>query len=56
MWLGYEVMRVSARSPEEAKINQDEAAAYQKLTQLIDLSAEASQSIKTSVAVESGCV
>ena len=56
MWLGYEVMRASARSPEEAKINQDEFVAYQKLVQLLDLSAEVSQSIETSVAVEAGCI
>ncbi|MDJ0708160.1 MAG: TerB family tellurite resistance protein [Leptolyngbyaceae cyanobacterium MO_188.B28] len=56
MWLGYEVMRTSARSPAEANINQDEFKAYQKLLQLLDLSAEDSQSIETTVAVEVGCV
>lgn len=56
MWLGYEVMRVSSRSPEEAKINQDEVVAYQKLVGLLDLSAEVSQSIEESVAVEAGCI
>lgn len=55
MWLGYEVMRASARSPEEAKINHDEFAAYQQLVQLLNLSAEVSQSIETRVAVEAGC-
>ena len=56
MWLGYEVMRVSSRSPEEAKINQDEVVAYQKLVGLLDLSAEVSQSIEESVADEAGCI
>ena len=55
MWLGYEVMRASARSPEEAKINQDEIVAYQKLVKLLDLSDDESRSIETSVAVEAGC-
>ena len=54
MWLGYEVMRASSRSPEEAKINQDEVVAYQKLVKLLDLSDDESQSIETSVAVEAG--
>ncbi|MDF0554691.1 TerB family tellurite resistance protein [Kamptonema sp. UHCC 0994] len=35
--LGYEVISSSARTPDEPKINADEAAAYQKLVQLLNL-------------------
>ena len=35
--LGYEVIASSSRTPEEPKINADEAAAYQKLVQLLNL-------------------
>ena len=35
--LGYEVIASSARTPDEPKINADEAAAYQKLVQLLNL-------------------
>lgn len=35
--LGYEVIASSSRTPEEPKINAEEAAAYQKLVQLLDL-------------------
>jgi len=35
--LGYEVISSSSRTPEEPKINTDEAAAYQKLVQLLNL-------------------
>ncbi|WP_416670206.1 tellurite resistance TerB family protein [Egbenema bharatensis] len=35
--LGYEVICSSSRTPEEAKINTEEAAAYQKLVDLLDL-------------------
>lgn len=38
--LGYEVIQSSSRTPEEAKINVEEAAAYQKLTSLLDLPPE----------------
>ena len=55
MWLGFEVMQVSSRSPGEAKINEDEVIAYQKLVKLLDLPDDESQSIETSVAVEAGC-
>ncbi len=36
--LGYEVISSSSRTPDEPKINADEAAAYQKLVQLLNLS------------------
>lgn len=35
--LGYEVIRSSARTPEEDRINEEEAAAYQKLVSLLNL-------------------
>jgi hypothetical protein len=35
--LGYEVIASSARTPDEPNINADEAVAYQKLVQLLDL-------------------
>ena len=35
--LGYEVIASSARTPDEPKINADEAAAYQKLVRLLNL-------------------
>jgi hypothetical protein len=38
--LGYEVIASSSRTPEEPKINAEEAAAYQKLLQLLELSEE----------------
>lgn len=38
--LGYEVISASARAPDEAKINQDESQAYQKLLDLLDLPEE----------------
>jgi hypothetical protein len=38
--LGYEVICSSARTPEEAKINAEEAEAYQKLVDLLDLPPE----------------
>jgi len=37
LWLGYEVIQSSARTPDEPKINMEEAAAYQRLVQLLDL-------------------
>lgn len=39
--LAYEVISASARSPEESTINPEEAAAYQQLAALLDLSPEA---------------
>lgn len=44
--LGYEVIQASARTPTEAKINADEAAAYQKLVQLLGLPAETVQRLE----------
>lgn len=38
--LGYEVICSSARTPEEEKINAEEAEAYQKLVNLLDLPPE----------------
>ena len=35
--LGYEVIASSSRTPDEPKINAEEAAAYQKLVQLLNL-------------------
>lgn len=43
--LGYEVICSSARSPEEDNINPDEAAAYQKLVDLLKLPSEAVERI-----------
>lgn len=40
LFLGYEVISASARTPDEPKINADEAAAYQKLVRLLDLPAD----------------
>lgn len=44
--LGYEVIRASARSPEEENINEEEAVAYQKLVSLLDLPAETVQQVQ----------
>jgi hypothetical protein len=38
--LGYEVICSSSRTPEESKINAEEAEAYQKLVKLLDLPPE----------------
>jgi hypothetical protein len=45
--LGYEVIRSSSRTPTEEKINDEEAAAYNKLVQLLDLPAETVQRIES---------
>lgn len=47
--LGYEVIRSSARSPEEENINEEEAVAYQKLVSLLDLPPETVQQIQAEV-------
>lgn len=47
--LGYEVIRSSARTPEEEEINEDEAVAYQKLVGLLDLPSETVQRVQTEV-------
>lgn len=44
--LGYEVICSSARTPDEAKINEEESAAYQKLVGLLGLPAETVQQIE----------
>ncbi|NJO39233.1 MAG: TerB family tellurite resistance protein [Cyanobacteria bacterium CRU_2_1] len=43
--LGYEVIGSSARTPEEGNINAEEAAAYQKLVDLLGLSSETVQRV-----------
>jgi hypothetical protein len=50
--LGYEVIQSSSRIPEEPKINLEEAAAYQKLVQLLDLTPAQVQKIEAEVAEE----
>ncbi len=47
--LGYEVIACSSRTPEEPKINPEEAAAYQKLVQLLDLPSEVVADIEAEV-------
>ena len=47
--LGYEVIVCSSRTPEEAKINAHEAAAYQKLVELMGLPPETVQQIESEV-------
>lgn len=47
--LGYEVIRSSARTPEESSINDDEAVAYQKLVGLLGLPDDKVQQIQTEV-------
>jgi hypothetical protein len=47
--IGYEVIGCSSRTPEEAKINTHEAAAYQKLLGLLNLPSETVQRIETEV-------
>lgn len=44
---GYEVIVCSSRTPEESKINTEEAAAYQKLVQLLGLPPETVQRIES---------
>jgi hypothetical protein len=48
--LGYEVICSSARSPQEEKINDEEAIAYQNLVQLLDLPSEVVQQIEAEIA------
>ncbi|WNZ26813.1 TerB family tellurite resistance protein [Leptolyngbya sp. NK1-12] len=49
LWLGYEVICSSARSPEEENINEEEEAAYRKLVELLDLPAETVERIQAEV-------
>ncbi|NJK73639.1 MAG: TerB family tellurite resistance protein [Oscillatoriales cyanobacterium RU_3_3] len=44
--LGYEVIASSSRTPDEPKINTEEAAAYQKLVRLLDLPEDAVKRIE----------
>ncbi|MEG4320035.1 MULTISPECIES: TerB family tellurite resistance protein [unclassified Microcoleus] len=44
--LGYEVIASSSRTPDEPNINADEAAAYQKLVQLLNLPEDAVKRIE----------
>jgi hypothetical protein len=44
--LGYEVISSSARTPDEPNINADEAVAYQKLVELLNLPADAVKRIE----------
>ncbi|HEY9641518.1 MAG TPA: hypothetical protein V6C57_13605 [Coleofasciculaceae cyanobacterium] len=44
--LGYEVIECSSRTPDEEKINPEEAAAYHKLVELLGLPAETVQRIE----------
>jgi len=48
--LGYQVISASARTPEEAKINPEEAQAYHKLANLLDLPPDRVTQIEQSVA------
>ncbi len=50
--LGYEVIYCSARTPDEATINAEEAAAYQTLVQLLGLPPETVQQIEAAVIAE----
>ncbi|MGF1515491.1 MAG: TerB family tellurite resistance protein [Elainellaceae cyanobacterium] len=50
--LGYEVIRANTRSPGEAAINDDEAAAYNTLKDLISLPEEEVQQIQAEVEAE----
>ena len=50
--LGYEVISASARSPEEANINQEEAEAYQTLVRLLDLPADVVERVQQEAAAE----
>ncbi|NEP60091.1 MAG: TerB family tellurite resistance protein [Symploca sp. SIO2G7] len=47
--LGYEVISSSARTPDEALINQDEQAIYQRLVELLGLPSKTVQRIEQSV-------
>jgi hypothetical protein len=50
--LGYEVIQASSRTPTEDKINAEEAAAYQKLVQLLGLPSETVQRIEQEAIAE----
>ncbi|MGP1386267.1 MAG: TerB family tellurite resistance protein [Thainema sp.] len=50
--LGYEVIGSSARTPEEDKINEEEAAAYQQLVKLLGLPSETVERVETEAKAE----
>jgi hypothetical protein len=50
--LGYEVISSSSRTPDEPKINAEEAAAYQKLVQLLNLPEDAVKRIEAEASAE----
>lgn len=50
--LGYEVIGSSARTPEENKINDEEAAAYQHLVNLLGLPSETVERVETEAKAE----
>lgn len=52
--LGYEVIVSSSRTPDEPKVNSEEAAAYQRLVQLLGLPSEVVQRIEAAVGAEPG--
>lgn len=49
--LGYEVISSSSRTPDEPKINTEEAAAYQKLVQLLNLPDDSVKRIEAEASV-----
>jgi hypothetical protein len=50
--LGYEVIASSSRTPDEPKINADEAVAYQKLVQLLNLPEDVVKTIEAEAAAD----
>ncbi len=50
LWLGYEVIQSSSRTPDEPKINLEEAAAYQRLVQLLGLPEQTVKRVETEFA------
>lgn len=50
--LGYEVIQASARTPNEARINAEETAAYHKLIRLMGLAPETVQRLEAEAATE----
>ncbi len=50
--LGYEVIGSSARTPEEDKINDEEAEAYQRLVKLLGLPSETVERVETEAKAE----
>ena len=50
--LGYEVISSSSRTPDEPKINAEEAAAYQKLVQLLNLPEDAVKRIEAEASAD----